>query len=319
MLIDLKVFLGILIIFVFENNKKMKQPQTFTLSELKQLLDGHDEHLTNSYISQNLAVARNVVPMAVASHLSKGPFVMPEMRVLVIKEGGTDVLINLERKKLEGGMLVYLAENSIVNFQKIQPITSGFGISLSHDLFSLALGNHIPKAFDGHVRDFQLRLKQSDMDMLDRIHRLLYDNTARGEQSAQVTLHLISCFLCYVDHLWSQVEAVDQIGKSREQRLFSDFLQLVSAYAAKEHNIDFYAQRLFLSPRYMSTMVKKVSGRSAKEWIDDALITRIKVALKYTDKQAAQISDEFNFPNTSFFSKFFKRLTGLTPMQYRQS
>ena len=93
----------------------------------------------------------------------------------------------------------------------------------------------------------------------------------------------------------------------------------INAHVAAEHNIEFYADRLFLSPRYMSTVVKKVSGRSAKEWIDDALVARIKVALRYTDRQAAQISDDFGFPNTSFFSKFFKRLTGLTPLQYRQS
>ena len=64
---------------------------------------------------------------------------------------------------------------------------------------------------------------------------------------------------------------------------------------------------------------KKVSGKAAKQWIDDALVARIKVALRHTDKQMAQISDEMNFPNNSFFNKYFKRLTGLTPGQYRST
>jgi AraC-like DNA-binding protein len=297
----------------------MPQPQTFTLAELKQLLDGHNEHLANNYISQNLIVARHVVPQVVSDRLAEGPLLMPEMRVLVVKSGGSDVVLNLQPRHLEKGMLLFLAENSVVEFQHIMPETSGFGLSLSHDLFSLALGNHVPKAFDGRLRDFLLSLEPHEVDVLDRIHQLLYDVTSGPDHSAQVTLHLIGSFLCQVDHLWSRSEQVSREGQSREQRLFADFIQLVNAHVAAEHNIEFYADRLFLSPRYMSTVVKKVSGRSAKEWIDDALVARIKVALRYTDRQAAQISDDFGFPNTSFFSKFFKRLTGLTPLQYRQS
>ena len=117
----------------------MPQPQTFTLAELKQLLDGHNEHLANNYISQNLVVARHVVPQVVSDRLAEGPFLMPEMRVLVVKSGGSDVVLNLQPRHLEKGMLLFLAENSVVEFQHIMPETSGFGLSLSHDLFSLAL------------------------------------------------------------------------------------------------------------------------------------------------------------------------------------
>ena len=85
-----------------------------------------------------------------------------------------------------------------------------------------------------------------------------------------------------------------------------------------DFHIDFYAQRLFLSPRYMSTLVKQVSGKAAKQWIDDAIITRIKVELRHTNKSAAQIADEMNFPNPSFFCKYFKRMTGLTTQDYRE-
>ena len=69
----------------------------------------------------------------------------------------------------------------------------------------------------------------------------------------------------------------------------------------------------------MSTLIKKVSGKPAKQWIDEAIIARIKVALRHSDKQMTQISDEMNFANTSFFTKYFKRLTGMTPLQFRNS
>lgn len=65
--------------------------------------------------------------------------------------------------------------------------------------------------------------------------------------------------------------------------------------------------------------MRYVSGKSAKHWIDEATINAIKVQLRYTDKQVAEIAYDMNFPNASFFCKYFKRLTGMTPMDYRLS
>jgi AraC-like DNA-binding protein len=65
-------------------------------------------------------------------------------------------------------------------------------------------------------------------------------------------------------------------------------------------------------------VVKQASGRSAKQWIDEALVTRIKIDLLHTEKPITSISDDMNFPNQSFFTKFFKRMTGMTPSQFRQ-
>jgi len=86
----------------------------------------------------------------------------------------------------------------------------------------------------------------------------------------------------------------------------------------QEHNLSFYANRLCLSPRYLGTLIGKASGRGAKEWIDEALTTTIKVDLRHTSKPLKQIAIDMQFPNMSFFSKFFKRMTGMTPIEYRR-
>ena len=69
----------------------------------------------------------------------------------------------------------------------------------------------------------------------------------------------------------------------------------------------------------MSTIVSNVSGKTAKYWIDEAIVNAIKVQLRYTDKQVSEIAYDMNFPNPSFFCKYFKRLTGMTPIDYRDS
>jgi AraC-like DNA-binding protein len=73
-----------------------------------------------------------------------------------------------------------------------------------------------------------------------------------------------------------------------------------------------------LTERYLGTVIRQASGTTAKEWIDLALITRIKVELRHTDKSVTQIAEEMNFPNPSFFSKYFKRLTNMTPAEFRE-
>ena len=88
-------------------------------------------------------------------------------------------------------------------------------------------------------------------------------------------------------------------------------------YARTERNIDFYADRLFLSPHYLSGLVRETSGKTVMDWINRSVILEAKVLLKHSNLLTYQIADELNFPNPSFFSKFFKRMTGMTPGEYR--
>lgn len=295
----------------------MTEPRTFTLTQLKHLLAENDDQLVGNYISQHLAIARRIELSAVEQQFRQGPLKMPEMRMLIVKKGWVEPIINLTSHHLEAGELIFLAPNGIVQLDNAAADVRGMGLSMSDDLFSLAIGNHIPKAFDGHLREFHFHLEPHELAFLDHIHYLLYMNMSDKDHSPQVTLHLLSTFLWYVDYLWSRHEEANRLSQNREQRLFADFIQLVNKDAVREHQIDYYASRLCLSARYMSTLIKKVSGHAAKDWIDDALVTHAKIALKHSDKSVAQISEELNFPNPSFFSKFFRRMTSMTPGEYR--
>ena len=296
----------------------MAEIRQLSLAQLKQLIEGKDEDLANNYISRNMAVARNVRLNLIKDQIVGQPTLMPEMRILMIKNGWAEPVINMMERRFETGDLVFLGTNGILQYKDASSDVQGIGLSISDELFSLAIGNRIPQAFDGHLRHFQLHLQPAEQEYLDQLHLMLYRHLRQQDGSSQVTLHLLSAFLWYVDHLWSQHEQTHRQSQSHEQRLFTDFIQLVSEFAPEHHTIDFYASRLCLTPRYMSTIVRQVSGKSAKQWIDAALVTRIKIELKHTDKSVATICDDFNFPNPSFLTKFFKRRTGVTPSQFRQ-
>ena len=292
----------------------------FTLKQLSELLLGdNNDQLLDDYISENLIVARNPPVNRLLAQLSEDTYVLPEMRVMVLKHGAAEPVVNLIPRRFEAGQLIFLSHNSIVQMGDFTPDVQGFGISLTDELASLALANAMPQMLDGHVRDFNFPLAPQELQQLEAIHTLLYSSMQSRYRSSQVLLHLVSAFLWQTDHYWSRYENQNRSSVSREQQLFTDFIQLVSQYATQEHNIDFYARRLFLSPRYMSTLVKQVSGKAAKQWIDDAIITRVKVELRHTNKSAAQIADQMNFPNSSFFCKYFKRMTGMTTQSYRSA
>ncbi len=296
----------------------MAELRQLNLTQLKQLVEGNDETAANNYITRNLAVARNVHIGLIKDHIIDQPTLMPEMRILIIKNGWTTPIINMMERRFEVGDLVFLGTNGILQYKDTAPDVQGIGLSISDELFSLAIGNRIPRAFDGHLRDFQIHLEPAHLEYLDQLHLMLYRHLKQPDGSSQVTLHLVSALLWYVDHLWSRQEQTDRKNQSREQRLFTDFIQLVSEFAPEHHTIEFYASRLCITPRYLSTVVKQASGRSAKQWIDEALVTRIKIDLLHTEKPITRICDDMNFPNQSFLTKFFKRMTGMTPSQFRQ-
>lgn len=296
----------------------MAELRQLNLTQLKQLIEGRDETLANNYITRNLAVARNVRIELIKDQILGQPTLMPEMRVLIIKSGWATPIINMIERRFEQGDLVFLGSNGILQYKDASTDVRGIGLSISDELFSLAIGNRIPAAFDGHLRDFQMHLEPAQVEYLDQLHSILYQHLKQQNGSSQVTLHLLSALLWYVDNLWSQHEQTYRENQTRQQRLFTDFIQLVSEFAPAHHTIDYYASRLCITPRYMSTIIRQVSGKSAKQWIDDALVTRIKIELKHSDKTIAHIADDMNFPNPSFMIKFFKRMTGMTPASFRR-
>lgn len=307
-----------MIIFASKNQTTMAELRQLNLTQLKQLIEGRDETLANNYITRNLAVARNVRIELIKDQILGQPTLMPEMRILIIKSGWATPIINMIERRFEQGDLVFLGSNGILQYKEASTDVRGIGLSISDELFSLAIGNRIPAAFDGHLRDFQMHLEPAQVEYLDQLHSILYQHLKQQNGSSQVTLHLLSALLWYVDNLWSQHEQTYRENQTRQQRLFTDFIQLVSEFAPAHHTIDYYASRLCITPRYMSTIIRQVSGKSAKQWIDDALVTRIKIELKHSDKTIAHIADDMNFPNPSFMIKFFKRMTGMTPASFRR-
>ncbi len=98
-----------------------------------------------------------------------------------------------------------------------------------------------------------------------------------------------------------------------------DFIKLVHVYYAKERSVAFYADKLFISPKYLSLLVKDATGKSAARWIDEFVLMEAKNMLRFSGKNVQQVAYSLNFSNQSSFGKYFKHLTGMSPTEYQKS
>ncbi|MDR0413904.1 MAG: AraC family transcriptional regulator [Prevotellaceae bacterium] len=100
--------------------------------------------------------------------------------------------------------------------------------------------------------------------------------------------------------------------------LLDRFIKLVQEHFREQRSVGFYADRMCLTPRYLSKVIRDDSGASAGEWIDSYVVLEAKELLKSTNMTIQQISDDLNFPSQSFFGKYFKRIVGVSPQKYRK-
>lgn len=105
---------------------------------------------------------------------------------------------------------------------------------------------------------------------------------------------------------------------NRRSNYVHDFMRLVHLNYMRERSISFYASQLFISPKYLTLLVKEATGRSAAEWINEFVIIEAKNLLRFSGKNVQQVSYALNFPNQSAFGKYFKHLTGQSPTAYQK-
>lgn len=110
----------------------------------------------------------------------------------------------------------------------------------------------------------------------------------------------------------------ETVAHSRGEQLVDGFLKLVQMHCRQERQLDFYAQELCISSKYLAATVKTVTGKTAGDWIEDYVMLEAKAMLTNTDMTISQISDHLHFPDTSTFGKYFRRHTGLSPKEFKK-
>ena len=112
-------------------------------------------------------------------------------------------------------------------------------------------------------------------------------------------------------HYLTEHPEVDSPIHNRAEEYFRQFTELLGEHYKHERSVGFYARQLCITPKYLTTLIKRISGKSVSEWIDNYVILEAKTLLKYSNMSVQEIAYYLNFPNQSFFGSYFKRNAGI--------
>lgn len=245
-------------------------------------------------------------------------------------KGEFEVEINLKKFTIRKDSMFIYTPGNIVRVTNIDPREKEsvhfVVVAISEDLMSST-------RFDfSKLYNESLRLLESPCVVINENERGLYRkyfdliqevSKMRMPNMRESVTALISSIFYLMGAMWTdRLTAAKKNGgdemSTRSKIVLEDFLLLVRDNHTKERSLSFYADKLYLTPKYLSKLIKSVSGKSAHEWIDSFVILEAKNLLKYSDMSIKSIVYELNFPNQTTFYRFFKTKTGMTPSEYRK-
>lgn len=172
------------------------------------------------------------------------------------------------------------------------------------------------------VNDLVLKLDREKVNILLRYFELLHLNASeQNNYNRHIARSLMSAAGYQIMAFGEEAAERQAVGQTHSRKLtyVQKFLRLVREYHRSERAISFYAGKMFISPKYLSLIIKEATGKSAGEWIDQYVIQEAKNLLRYSGKNVQQIAYELNFSNQSSFGKYFKNLTGMSPTAFQNS
>lgn len=272
-------------------------------------------------VTSDFAVAHSVCPYPFAKQwLQKGlSYQVDDYRFVLFHKAGFDVSANLQQYHIAEGTLVFVGNGSILQFESEIPVdVQVSAVMLNYDYMRYIMHDRLPNMKLGNVRNAMLQLDATQFAIVSQMIGTLHLLVSQPDYDRRTVESLMAAMISYVVDLYQRNVQQHVSSHTRAETIFASFIDLVNQHYAEQHQLHFYADRLCVTDRYLSSLVSQVSQVGAKEWIDRALIAKAKVVLRHSDVTTSQLSDQLNFPNTAFFCKFFKRLVGCTPTEYRQ-
>ena len=247
------------------------------------------------------------------------PYRIQEGRIIFVNQGSARVLINLIEYTIRQTHFSVITPNSIVQIIEISPDFDMQMMAMNQDFLPISGKEDFFSYLLHHQKNILLLLSQQEVLQTEYYFTLMWNILQEPTFRREAIRHLLASLLYYIEYIAQSNMLMNPVRLTRQEDIFQRFISLVNACSKKERNVNFYADKLCLTPRYLNTVVRQASQQTVMDWINQSIILEAKILLKHGNRLVYQISDELNFPNPSFFCKFFKRMTGMTPHEYQNS
>ena len=296
----------------------MREPKFIDMRELNIDLI-RAKHPYGFNIESDLVLYDQTTGLPVLSETSK----MKCLLLAICTDGQIEYTVDTEVHKVVANDILIVSEGQVMGDYKIAPGSKGVCLFLSYDFFQEIVSNvkelstlflfarrhPVFHAENRLVKELITYIQAVKLKMLDLEHEF------RRELVATM-LKVLIYDMCNVIY---RVQQVEKTGKTRGETIFADFIHMVEKEYKSERRVSWYAEQLYISPKYLSETIKHVSKRTPSEWIDYYVMMEIRVLLKNSKMSIKQIAEEMNFPNQSFLGKYFKDRYGKSPSQFRRS
>lgn len=239
-------------------------------------------------------------------------------------DGQIQVTVNLKEWTMaENTCTICLPEN-LIGVQRISNDYKGIIIGVSLEYLrniNIDLKKIIPYYMSARNHPL-IRLSNDEMSIISRIYNLiisiLAEKITKKNRNEEVIMSLFSALILRMCDHFDRANFENKTLKTKSKEYyFVRFIDLLQRDFRHHREIGYYSDQIIVTPKYLSKLIKDISGLSAAQWIDEFTIAEASVLLKFSDKNIQQISDYLNFPSQSFFSKYFKLHTGSSPSEWR--
>lgn len=265
---------------------------------------------------KDIVMLNNFGDMSLFAH----PVRLKATIVLVCLKGVIDCNINLHRFLITENQIFVSMAGDIIHINKVEDI-EGYAI-----IFSEAHLQHIQLDFRFRAQSYlsirdngPVSVPYEELTYLKPYYILMKKNMEEGNDQVikGLSIALSYTFTSLLNKYQATHAHESDKDETRTEQLFNKFMKLLEAYHTKERSLQFYADKMCLTPKYVSGAIKSYSGKGALEWINEYVVLEAEIMLRYTEMSVQEIAYALNFPTQSAFGKYFKQQLGVSPKQYR--
>lgn len=252
---------------------------------------------------------------------SDGPLIFDVTSAIFLLEGYTEISINMKQYHVQAPAIMIIMPDTVMQYVSASNDNKSFSVIMSSKFF-MNIMNDSALQSSLHTqlhKEPVISLPQSDARVLlqykDLLNNLLHSPIR--EYKMEAIRHLtLTLFYGYI--VSRQIPGIPKTS-SRADEIFKEFIALLQEDYSAHRDVSYYADKLYITPKYLSTAVKKASGKSPSDWINEYVAIAAKAMLSSSAQSIDEISLRLNFDSLSLFGKFFKRVTGLSPRAYRNN
>ena len=242
--------------------------------------------------------------------------------ILLVKHGKCTIELDLKKYTLAEQSCVVALPNQIARISDISKDIKFICVACSLPMVE-ELMTHVNEAFSLIIKAKQhplLKLNPIEYGNIQQSFNFLIAKIRSSGQNPYNLQIVQNALLTLAYECVGILTKSDNVEppSSKKEALFNSFINLISQHHKQEHSVTYYATKLFITPKYLTRVVEEISHKPAKRWIDEYIALEAKMMLRSTQKTVQEISYELNFPDMSFFGKFFKRMVGMSPKAYRE-